>query len=150
MFSTSDNEKRVKRLIKNYGRGADGSSPTSKQWQALLSLPATEPVSLINFFKMRERARYPRGSAATPCSGEEAFQRYASVSGGALEQVGGQFLLVSPFKGGFVGQSEDWDLVAIGTYPNPDKVLSLFENADYQQAYVHRTAACARQAVVVT
>ena len=99
----SDNEKRVKRLIKDYGKGTDGSSPTLKQWHMLLALPASEPVSLINLFKMRERAKYPRGSSAAPCSGEEAFQRYASVSGGALEQVGGQFLLVSPFKGGFVG-----------------------------------------------
>lgn len=150
MFSTSDNEKRVKQLMSHYGKGTDGSSPTLKQWRMLLALPPSGPVSLINFFKMRKRAQYPRGSEATPCSGEEAFQRYASVSGGALEQVGGQFLLVSPFKGSFMGQPEDWDLVAIGTYPNTDKVLSLFENAEYQQAYVHRTAACARQAVVVT
>lgn len=149
MFSMSENEKRVERLIKDYGKGTDGSSPTLKQWHMLLALPASEPVSLINFFKMRERAQYPRGSSAAPCSGEEAFQRYASVSGGALEQVGGQFLLVSPFKGGFVGQSEDWDLIAIGTYPNTDKVLSLFENTEYQQAYIHRTAACARQTVVM-
>lgn len=115
----------------------------------LLALPPSEPLSLINFFKMREHAKYPRGFAAAPCSGEEAFQRYASVSGGALEQVGGQFLLVSPFKGIFMGQSEDWDLVAIGTYPNTEKVFSLFENSEYQQAFVHRIAACARQTVVV-
>jgi len=45
----------------------------------------------------------------------------------------------------FVGEDEDWDFVAAGSYPSRNAVLALFEDQDYRKAYVHRVAACERQ-----
>jgi uncharacterized protein (DUF1330 family) len=139
---------RVAALVAAYGDGADGAAPRATQWQALLARTAA-PVTLVNFFKLRTQANYPAGSRAEPCSGQEAFGRYAAVSAPGLEKVGGRFLLLAPFEMAFVGEAEDWDFVAVGAYPGRDAVLALFEDADYRQAYIHRVAACERQKVLL-
>lgn len=144
-------EDRVAQLVAWYGDGADGSSSTQEQWRRLVGRPADRPVTLVNFFKLRDQALYADEAMAPqePGSGQEAFDRYAAVSIPTMERVGGRFLLVAPFEAGFVGEDEDWDLVAIGTFPHKEVLLALWEDADYRACYPHRTAACARQKVVV-
>ena len=44
---------------------------------------------------------------------------------------------------------EDWDLIAIGKYPNSKAVIDLFADDDYQAAYAHRAAACETQRVML-
>jgi hypothetical protein len=34
------------------------------------------PIVMINLLRYRDRAEYPKGSEALPCSGREAYQRY--------------------------------------------------------------------------
>lgn len=144
-------EDRVAQLLAWYGEGADGSSSTSAQWRRIVSRPADRPVTLVNFFKLRDRAHYSDEAVAPPepGSGKDAFDRYAAVSIPTMERVGGRFLLVAPFETSFVGADEDWDLVAIGTFPHKEVLLALWEDADYRACYPHRTAACARQKVMV-
>ncbi len=169
-------EDRVARLVAWYGDGADGASPTADQWRRIVGRPAESPVTLINFFKLRDQALY-RDEALAPAaaeggqteggqtesgqtesgqleggqmeSGKAAFDRYAAVSIPTMEKIGGRFLLVAPFEAGFVGAEEDWDIVAIGSFTGKEVLLSLWEDADYHAAYPHRTAACARQKVVI-
>ena len=148
MQDSKNIEQRVARLVEWYGDGADGATPTAEQWRRLLSRQTGAGPTLINFFKLRDRAVYGDGSDDTPCSGEDAFQRYAAVSVPTLEKVGGHFLLRAAFESDFIGESEDWDIVAVGAYPNLDAALALFEDPDYRRAYRHRAAACARQKVV--
>ena len=144
-------EERVGQFVAWYGDGSDGASPTKSQWRHVVNRPADSPVTLVNFFKLRARALYTDdmaglGEAAT---GQDAFDRYAAVSVPTLDKVGGKFLLVAPFEETFVGGDEDWDLIAIGSYPNSAALLALFEDTDYRGAFPHRTAACERQKVVV-
>lgn len=153
----SDNgnlEARIARLSDWYGDGADGSAPTRDQWRALLQRPQDQPITLINFFKLRGQAVYPAqadhlgGAAQAAASGEEAFARYAEVSVPTVEKVGGKFLLLAPFEATFMGADEDWDLVAIGSYPNAAALLALLEDKAYVAAYPHRVAALERQKVL--
>lgn len=139
---------RVEKIIDDWGRVGNGV-PTDEVWQAVIRCPADQALSLVNFFKMRDRAAYPSGHAGDDLdiTGREAFQRYADVSMPSLEKVGGRFLLVAPFGKTFIGAAEDWDLVAIGTYPNPSALLALFELGIYRDAYIHRIAACSDQRV---
>ena len=51
--------------------------------------------------------------------------------------------------GALIGDEEDWDLVAIGRYPNLSSFLSLYQNQEYIRAFTHRTAALERQSVLV-
>ncbi len=134
-----------------YGNGSDGSCPTNQQWQRILNLPADAPVTLINFFKLNEVADYPAGVAGmeTDVSGQDAFNRYASVSIPTMDKVGGRFLHVGPFAGQFIGNEEDWDIIAIGSYPNRQALLDLYSDEGYRNVFVHRSAACARQKVLM-
>ena len=136
-----------------FGDGADGSAPTRAQWERLLARPEESPVTLVNLFKMRETAHYaegePESQAESPASGQAAFARYSAVSVPALDRVGGRFLSVAPYQGSFLGEEEDWDLVAIGEYPTLRALVDLYSDEAYREAYRHRRAACERQRVFV-
>jgi len=140
---------RIAAITEAYGTGPEAGMPNEDSWARLAAMPPDQPVTLVNFFKLRARAAYPADAHAdeTDVDGETAFNRYASVSMPALEEAGGRFLLVAPFGETFIGSSEDWDLVAIGTYPGPAALFALFEQPQYRSAYVHRLAACAAQRV---
>lgn len=130
-----------------YGSGLDGNSPSDNQWSNVLARPADQPVTLINFFKLRKEANYSDDTKGV--SGEEAFGKYAATSVPTMERVGGKFLFVGPYKGMFLGKEEDWDLVAIGSYPNLSTLVALYSDEDYRKAFHHRTAACEKQKVIV-
>ncbi|CTQ54935.1 hypothetical protein LP7551_03474 [Roseibium album] len=130
-----------------YGAGLDGNSPTLNQWSDVLARPSDKPVTLINFFKLRKEANYSDGTKGV--SGEEAFGNYAATSVPTMERVGGKFLFVGPYKGMFLGDDEDWDLVAIGSYPDLNTLIALYSDESYRGAFHHRTAACERQKVIV-
>lgn len=139
MKANSEIQARIDGLLAAYGNGETGDTPTGNtptgaQWRHVLQRDATAPITLINFFKIRDQA---------------AFDRYAETSIPAMQAVGGEFLLIAPFEGMFLGEAEDWDLVAIGRYPNVAALLELFDNPDYAAAFPHRTVACARQKVMI-
>lgn len=145
IFSLLD---RADAIADTYGEGDAAGMPSRETWARIAALPPDQPVTLVNFFKMRAQALYPPGTEpAAQISGRTAFGRYTAVSGACLEDVGGQFRCVAAHKETFIGATEDWDIVAVGTYPRPGSLLSLFENPRYRAAYVHRTAACETQRV---
>ena len=144
-------DERVQQLCAWYGDGHDSSAPSADQWRQILNKSANESITLINFFKYRQIAEYPRDNHHNreAISGQDAFTRYSSVSIPTMERVGGKFILVGPFEGMFLGEDEDWDLIAIGNYPSIKALMDLYTDPDYRAAYFHRTAACARQKVIV-
>ncbi len=138
----------IEKFIDIYGDGLDGSSPTVDQWQHIFARDREQPITLVNFFKFREQSTYA-GDQDYSCTGEEAFARYAAVSMPSLEKAGGKFLMVAPIEAMFAGSEEEWDLIAIGSYPKTASLIALFEDSDYQQAFFHRTAACEKQKVFI-
>ena len=123
------------------------TGPSATQWQRVLAGPDGSPVTVINLFKLRPMARY--ATMDDPVSGFEAMMRYAAVSGPTLEKVGGRFLLSGPFETTLIGDDEDWDLVAIGSYPSRAALLALFDDEAYRDAWAHRVAAVERQRVLI-
>ncbi|WP_310621681.1 DUF1330 domain-containing protein [Flexibacterium corallicola] len=148
MSAIASDTQRIETLLQHYGDGTKGDAPTRTQWEKILERGQDAPITLINFFKFYETARYAGDSELTG-SGKEAFERYASVSGPALQRAGGKFLLVAPFEHMFAGEEEDWDVIAIGSYPGTTALLDLFEDKAYQGCFFHRTAACAKQKVYI-
>jgi len=151
MKVNQDMNKQTQQLCEWYGDGSDGSCPTVAQWRRILAQPFDKPITLVNFFKLRANARYEEDGIETdaPGSGNDAFGRYAAVSIPTMEKIGGSFLHVGPFVGAFLGAEEDWDIIAIGAYPNLDSFLGLYTDAEYRNAFAHRTAACERQKVLI-
>ena len=151
MTANNDIGASVERLIEAYGTDpADGTgnAPGAAAWRRLMERDPDRPVTVINFFKLRDVADYPEGTGLGG-SGQEAFDRYASVSVPSMQSTGGEFLFVGPVEGGFMGATEDWDIAAIGRYPNTRALLSLFEIDAYRDCFIHRKAACARQQVMI-
>ncbi len=66
-----------------------------------------------------------------------------------MHKAGGEFLAVAPYAGNLLGAIEDWDLIAIGKYPNLTALTTLYTDLAYVKAFMHRTAAVASQAVMV-
>ena len=148
MTPAEETTARIDALIAAYGTGSDGTCPKSPQWESIFARDPELPITLINFFKLHEKAHYgPERDLGG--SGQEAFDRYAAVSIPSMEAVGGKFLMVAPFAGTFAGDDRDWDLIAIGSYPDVHALLTLYENPNYQKAFFHRTAACAAQEVLI-
>lgn len=156
-----DTETNVAQLCEWYGQSglqstspnADHPSanhPNANQWARIFEKPADSPVTLINFFKLRDFAEYPTDTSEADLglSGQEAFGLYAAVSIPTMERIGGKFLLVGPYEGTFIGTNEDWDLIAVGSYPNRQALLDLYSDPDYRAVFRHRTAACAKQKVI--
>lgn len=138
-------ETRLQELLGAYGDGRDGSAPTPAQWRTILSRDPDAPITLINFFKFRAVAV----GADAGVSGMEAFGRYAAVSAGAVAEAGAELIKVGAFAGLFAGEDEDWDMVAIGSYPNLKSLLTLLDNPAYRTCYDHRRNGCERQKVLI-
>lgn len=134
-------------LVEWYGDGSDGAVPRAEQWAQILDRDPDQGMTLINYFKFRKTADYATGDPKI--SGNEAFEKYAAVSIPTMERVGGKFLLVAPFEASLIGSNENWDLVAIGAYPDRQAFLDLYQDESYRKAFKHRTAACASQKVLI-
>jgi hypothetical protein len=53
-------------------------------------------IVMINLLRYRDRADYPQGSDARPCSGREAYQRYGALVLPMLGEVGASVLWRAP------------------------------------------------------
>jgi uncharacterized protein (DUF1330 family) len=106
---------------------------------------------MINLLRYRDRAAYPRGSDAQPCSGREAYQRYAARVTPTLAEVGGRIVWFGNVKHTVIApDGEDWDDAILVAYPSRAAFLGMVSRSDYQQAAVHRTAALADSRLIAT
>lgn len=128
----------VAELMATYGEGPN--YPTRDQWQRLLDGNMDQPLTVVNFFKLREIA--DTNIIEEEMSGEEAFAKYAETSVPKVAEVGGHFILRGGVEGGFVGENtEGWHIIAIGQYPKRENFLQLLSDEDYKKAFQYRQAA---------
>ncbi|MGI9512676.1 MAG: hypothetical protein ACR2OL_07230 [Anderseniella sp.] len=65
------------------------------------------------------------------------------------DRVAGHFLHVGPFAGRFISEEDDWDIIAKGGYPGRQALVDLYSDEGYRHVFVHRTAACVGQKVLM-
>lgn len=123
--------------------------PTADQVRALRDHGPEGPIVMVNLLKFRDRAAYPDGSAAEPCTGAQAYARYQhafAVTAGAISQA--TVIYEGPVSQVFIGdpasREADWDKVLIVRYPTRQHFLAMMANAEYRQALVHRRAGLER------
>ena len=100
------------------------------------------PICMLNLLRFAEQARYPADSSHPPCSGREAYQRYArhalkaiAAAGGSIEWAGdGLACVIAP-------ADEHWDEIFIVRYPSIEAFMGMIMAPDYQAQTEHRTAA---------
>ncbi|MGH8528836.1 MAG: DUF1330 domain-containing protein [Nevskiales bacterium] len=108
------------------------------------TVPANTPVTMLNLLRYRPQAAYPPNAKVKPCSGKEAYERYAAVAVKKVAAVGGQPLVMLDALARFIGpEGEDWDEMLLVRYPSLQAFLSMLAMPDYQASTVHRTAALA-------
>lgn len=131
-------------LMKLYENKLNFASKT--QWRSLLGGNLESPLTVVNFFKFREEVDLRIVNESM--SGEEAFNKYAETSIPKVAEVGGHFLLLGTVESDFIGENlEQWDLMAIGQYPQRKAFIELLMDEVYQAAFRYRMAAIENQNV---
>lgn len=120
---------------------AKPSSP--RPLDAFDSLP-DGPVDMFNQLRFHEVAQYAEAAGEKPCSGREAFARYAQLLGPLLAELGG---CVRIWQGSVHGEltrsGEAWDVMMVVRYPNPASVSGLLQHPGFHAIHHHREAAIA-------
>jgi uncharacterized protein (DUF1330 family) len=126
--------------------------PTPAQMQRLLrDIAQPGPVVMINLLRYRERADYPPGFDAQPCSGHEAYQRYVAVAAVKVAEAGGNILWMGAVKTSVIApEGEEWDDAILVQYPSRAAFMEMVSRPDYQAAAPHRTAALADSRLLLT
>ena len=126
--------------------------PTAERLQAFLGSGEDDtPVVMINLLRYRERAAYPDGFDAEPCSGREAYQRYAAVATGRIASVGGRLVWLGSAQHTLIGpEAERWDDTVLVEYPSRKAFLAMVSQPAYQAAAPHRTAALENSRLIAT
>jgi len=109
------------------------------------------PIVMINLLKYREHADYPAGMQAEPCSGRDAYQRYAAVALTKVNEVGGRPVWMGAVKGVLIGPNDErWDDAVLVEYPSRAAFLRMISQPEYQAVAPHRTAALEDSRLIVT
>ena len=108
----------------------------------LQDYPRDTPVIMLNLLKFRERAEYPPEHQAEPCSGAEAYGRYAEAVIPLIQAHGGEQVWHGQQAAMLIGpQDKDWHLAALVRYPTARSFVDMVTSPEYQAIVAHRTAA---------
>lgn len=118
--------------------------PDPERLRALVEGEDAEPVVMINLLRFREEAEYPPDRGFEPCSGAEAYARYAAEAGPHLERAGARVIWRGAVEGLPIGPPDEvWHEVLLVEYPSRRAFLSMVSAPEYRAITVHRTAALA-------
>lgn len=113
--------------------------PTRETFGAFRRLAEEGPIHMLNLVRLRDKAVYPDGRAAT---GAEAYAAYGRESGPIFRRVGGHIAWSGDFRLMLIGPAEErWDRCFIAEYPSGAAFVEMVKDPDYQKAVIHRQAA---------
>lgn len=119
--------------------------------RVLKQVPQDTPIVMVNLLRFRDEAVYPDGHGAEPCSGAEAYHRYAQVAVKKIQEVGGKPLWAGSVQGSLIAPpDEEWDEVVLVQYPSIGAFMDMIREEEYQAAAVHRTAALENARLICT
>jgi len=111
----------------------------------------TAPIVMINLLRYREQAAYPAGSVHAPCSGREAYQRYAEAATREVQATGGRLLWLGRVTATVIGPGDEtWDDAILVQYPSRRAFLQMASRPEYREIAVHRTAALSDSRLIAT
>jgi uncharacterized protein (DUF1330 family) len=97
------------------------------------------PIDMLNLVRLRERAAYPDGRAAT---GAAAYASYGRESGPVFQRLGGNIVWRGAFELMLIGPADErWDLCFIARYPSVAAFVEMIRDPVYREAVKHRQAA---------
>lgn len=115
--------------------------PTAEQMQALAAGEMDTPLVMINLLRFREQAAYPDDFEAEPCSGEQAYGRYAEGALKAVGKVGGRPIWGADVSQLVIGPADEaWDQAFLVYYPSMANFIEMQRDPAYQAILPHRMA----------
>ncbi len=113
--------------------------PTKETFAAFRRNDRPEPIQMLNLVRLRERAAYPDGRAAT---GAEAYAAYGRESAPVFARLGGAVIWRGKFELMLIGPAEErWDHCFIAQYPSVSAFVEMIRDPVYREAVKHRQAA---------
>jgi uncharacterized protein (DUF1330 family) len=112
---------------------------TKERYTTLRERPCEGAVHLLNLIRLRHRAEYPDGRAA---SGVQAYQSYGRISEPVLARFGAKIVWEGRFESILIGpDDEGWDLHFVAEYPTLAAFIDMLRDPVYREAATHRKAA---------
>ena len=113
--------------------------PTKETFAAFRAADRPGPIHMLNLVRLRERAAYPDGRAA---SGAEAYAAYGRESEPVFRKLGGSIVWSGRFELMLIGPPDErWDRCFIAEYPSVDAFVAMIRDPVYREAVKHRQAA---------
>ncbi len=100
-----------------------------------------KPVGMLNLLKFREHAHYAPDSGEEPCSGEQAYARYAQLVAPLLHAMGARIILSG--YSWMIGSEDEWDRAFVVRYERASDLIGLPGKPEYLRIAHHREAALA-------
>lgn len=111
--------------------------------KTLAALDQDSPVTMINFLRYRDIAHF-QDRDEPPCTGLEAYQRYAAKAVALVESMGASVRLVSAAAASVCApEGESWDDIIIVDYPSIRSFIGMADSPEYQSFCYLREAALA-------
>ncbi len=109
----------------------------------------TDPVTMLNLVKYRERSLDGEGS------GREAYQRYTQKAQDYVESRGGRVLWAgvvaeAALQEGLTNDEVDWDWALLVYYPDRAAFLDMVTSSEYLAANEHRKNGLAKHAILAS
>lgn len=125
--------------------------PDPERLRAFLAEPEDGPIVMINLLRYRERAAYPDGFQAAPCSGAEAYGRYSEAVQPLLTRAGGRPIWIGQVRDTLIAEpGEAWDNAILVQYPSRKAFIEMASSPDYLAIAPHRSAALADSRLIAT
>jgi uncharacterized protein (DUF1330 family) len=113
--------------------------PTRESFAAFRENDRPGPIDMLNLVRLRDRAAYEDGRAAT---GAEAYAAYGRESGPVFKRLGGEIVWRGRFEMTLIGPGEErWDHVFVARYPSVAAFVEMIRDPVYREAVKHRQAA---------
>jgi uncharacterized protein (DUF1330 family) len=118
--------------------------PNPEQFNDYLKSDNEGEVVMLNLLKFKARAEGEEGS------GRDAYNRYGDSVKTMIEARGGTLLWQARADHVFIGDvdANDWDAVALVSYPSRKSFIEMVSTPEYEQAHEHREAGLADTVVI--
>jgi uncharacterized protein (DUF1330 family) len=118
--------------------------PNPDQFNDYLQSDNDGEVVMLNLLRFKARAEGEEGS------GRDAYLRYGDDVKTMIEARGGTLLWQGSADHVFIGDvaANEWDAVALVSYPNRKSFIEMVSTPEYEQAHEHREAGLADTVVI--
>lgn len=125
-------------------------TPNADQFKAYAQSDNDGEVVMLNLLKFKRRADDAEPDADEGTTGAEAYRRYGRAVSEMLEARGAKILWMGRADHVFIGDvdANDWDSVALVSYPNRATFLEMVSTPEYDDAHTHRQSGLERTVII--